>query len=234
MARTLPFLLLSAIFALAQAPVLALDQAADIAPLLAKPSLSFETDYGWREYGSGGLGEYAIGLAKTDGIAEDEAATIAARPNATGRWNAGMTRNAPVEAWRGKRLRLSARFKTRDIQLLQMILRYTYPRRQGRTHTRTIAAPVIEGTVNWQRAEIVMDIPADAVALSYGFYIRTAKGIAFADSFSLEAVGKDVAPTRNRIAMYNPPNNAGCCESVTQWGSIFRIDPKTGTPIVNP
>jgi hypothetical protein len=52
----------------------------------------------------------------------------------------------------------------------------------------------LRGSFAWQRAEVVLDIPADATALSFGFLLNGA-GQLQATAFQLEVVGNGVAVT---------------------------------------
>ncbi|MBV8035633.1 hypothetical protein [Roseateles sp.] len=52
----------------------------------------------------------------------------------------------------------------------------------------------LRGSFGWQQAQVVLDIPADATTLSFGFLLHGA-GQLQATQFKLEAVGNDVAAT---------------------------------------
>ena len=52
----------------------------------------------------------------------------------------------------------------------------------------------IKGTVDWQEYDIVLDVPAEAVAIFFGFGL-VGEGRVWADDFRLEEVGGDVPST---------------------------------------
>ena len=96
--------------------------------------------------------------------------------------------------YRGKRLRLSALLKTDDARRAQMWMRV-----DGATRSQVLAfdnmnsRPIV-GTTGWKRYEVVLDVPADAVAVAYGFFLA-GSGKVSADEFRLETVGTDVPVT---------------------------------------
>jgi erythromycin esterase len=53
----------------------------------------------------------------------------------------------------------------------------------------------VDGTTNWARYEIVLDVPTDATVLTFGVLLYGA-GTVWVDDLTLEAVGNDVAVTR--------------------------------------
>lgn len=52
----------------------------------------------------------------------------------------------------------------------------------------------LRGSFGWQRAEVVLDVPADATTLSFGFLLNGA-GQLQATQFKLDVVGAEVTPT---------------------------------------
>ena len=176
------------------APAATAQPGQDIAPLLDTPALDFNGGVSdWMVDEQTRRSDWLVGMAKVAGMTGAEAAAIAARPGADGR--GGILRaSSPIDAWRGKRVRLSGRLKSEDVERLQMWLRITGPSITQQRHYDMAEKP-IRGTTDWQRHEIVMDVPEDARAFDFGFYIEGGKGKAFGDAFTLEAVGSDVALT---------------------------------------
>ncbi len=65
---------------------------------------------------------------------------------------------------------------------------------------------VLAGTTDWLRREIVLDVPAEAISIHFGFYLRGG-GTARARSFGLDKVGADV-PSTTGGTRFNPgPTN---------------------------
>lgn len=202
MKRALPLLLLLSL------PALAAAQELDIRPLplLSAPSLSFANDAEWQRAGSR-PGDYIIGTTRTDGMAEEEAAAIAARPGASFRGDGGLAQTVNVEAYRGQRVRLTARLRSIEARYLVLFLRADRAGRiQEATGSRVAVAPrgqasvfypdsPVSGTTGWQRYQIVADIPDNATSIAYGVTLAGGHGAAFADSFRLETVGHEVATT---------------------------------------
>jgi hypothetical protein len=198
------------LLAVLAAPAFAVQQLDEISPLLDEPSLSFEPAdiaAGWGVEGQDRRGAYRRGTTKVEGMTGPEVLVVAANPGATGM--GGMARNAPsITPWQGKRVRLSARLASTDVEQLRMWLRVEG--RDRRTHVRLynmVDAP-IRGTTGWKTYDIVMDVPRDAAALTYGFFIFGGKGKAFGEAFTLEEVGPEVA--------------IGPRGGIDAWGTPFR------------
>jgi hypothetical protein len=78
------------------------------------------------------------------------------------------------------------------VQIVMDVVSGTTP---GRQTTSTMVTAPLSGTADWRAQEIVMDVPADATDIVFGFTLR-GQGVAFGDSFKLEAVGRNMALTR--------------------------------------
>jgi hypothetical protein len=167
-----------------------------ITPLLAQPVLGFEREGDWRPYGA--TPDYLVGMVKTEGTIEPEAVVIAAKPGAMGAL-AGVTRFVPVAAYRGQRVRLSARLKSRDVGNLRMLLRVAGPAGMRPRFDNMTDRP-ITGTTGWRTYDIVMDVPENATEIRHSLFIADGKGVAWGESFRLETVGPDVAVTRPELA----------------------------------
>lgn len=61
----------------------------------------------------------------------------------------------------------------------------------------------VKGTSDWQEASVVLDVPAGAKALAYGFFVQGG-GKMWVNGQRMEVVGSDV-PTTNMI---KPPPTA--------------------------
>jgi hypothetical protein len=182
---------------LCASPAFALEQLTEVAPLLGEPSLKFDPAdiaAGWAADGQNIPGAYRVGTIKVAGMAGAEALAIAALPGAEGR--GGLVQGAvSVDAWRGKRMRLTARLKSENVDRLHLWLSVLGPDRQTQMRRHDMSDRPIRGTTDWRTYEIVMDIPPDATFFNYGFYLEGGKGAAFGDGFTLEAVGPEVAAT---------------------------------------
>ncbi len=56
----------------------------------------------------------------------------------------------------------------------------------------------VKGTTEWQKYEIILDVPENAVGIAFGSFV-SGKGQAWVDDFQLKVVGKDV-PSPNMLS----------------------------------
>lgn len=66
----------------------------------------------------------------------------------------------------------------------------------------------LRGSFGWQQAEVVLDVPADATAVSFGFLLNGA-GQLQATQFKLDVVGNEVAVTGNTATPVLPRQPRG-------------------------
>jgi hypothetical protein len=167
----------------------------DIAPLGPAPAPQLEfsdrRETRWVADGRNLPRAYRVGTAKVPGMTAEQALVIAALPGSEG--TGGMVNaDGSIEPWRGKRVRLSARLKSEEVERLQLWLHIVgTDNLQERFYD--MADKPIRGTTDWQRYEIVLDVPEDTAWLQYGFFIAGGKGKAFADAVTLESVGPEIA-----------------------------------------
>jgi hypothetical protein len=57
------------------------------------------------------------------------------------------------------------------------------------------------GTTDWQKCEVVLDVPPDSVSMSAGFMLQSRSGQVWADDFQLEVVDRDVPTTDSGVPM---------------------------------
>jgi hypothetical protein len=185
-------------------PAFAVQQLTDTAPLLSGPVLSFDGTP-WQP-DSANPEQYLVGLTKIAGMAGSEAAVVAARTSATRDSKGGVAQSVDAAEWRGKRIKLTARLKTLEATQVQIVMNVVSGATLHRQATQTMVTPPLSGSRDWQAQEVVMEVPADATDIVYGFTLR-GLGTAFGDSFKLEAVGRNVALSRapNLGARTNAP-----------------------------
>ena len=75
-----------------------------------------------------------------------------------------------------------------------------------------MAARPIRGTVDWQRYDVVLDVPAEAKAIALGVLL-TGTGEVFVADFKLETVGLDVDTTEMDVPLPERPQNLDFSES---------------------
>ena len=178
-------------------PAFAAQQLTESAPLLAQPILSFDGTL-WHA-NSSDPAAYLVGLTKIAGMAEREAVVIVARPGVLHEGKGGAMQSLPADEWRGKRVRLTARLKSEAATQVQIVMDIVSGAAPERQTVQTMVTKPLFGTRDWHAQEIVMEVPADARDIVYGFYLR-GRGMVFGDSFKLEAVGRNVALTRPPVA----------------------------------
>jgi hypothetical protein len=104
-----------------------------------------------------------------------------------------LMRYMPADDWRGKRLRLSGRIKTEDVRWAQMWLRVDGRRGLNRSlEFYNMDDRPIRGSNDWTLYEVVLDVPQQAEAVAFGFFIAGGRGTAWGEDFVLTEVGKDV------------------------------------------
>ncbi len=174
------------------------------APALAGPGIPL----GWD--GSGiGLKDYEFGTEMVAGAGK--AAYVKARPGAASDGFGDLFQCVMADNYIGKRLRLSARLKGVEASGEQLWMRVDGPANvkdgpRSALSFYNMADRPIKGTTDWKRYDVVLDVPAGSTMICYGFFLAGGKGEAWADGFSLEPVGRDMAPSRNMATPKAPVN----------------------------
>jgi hypothetical protein len=108
---------------------------------------------------------------------------------------------------RGGRVRLSVYLRTENAGRAQAWVRVDAS--DGRVLAfDNMAARAVVGSTDWRRHEVVLDVPADAARVAFGFLLAE-KGKVWADSFALERVGTDVPVTAAPASLPSKPRNLG-------------------------
>jgi hypothetical protein len=118
---------------------------------------------------------------------------------------ASMTRDIPLEAWRGKRIRLSLRLKNEDGARGWAGMSIAYSDTNGSAVTDR---NVRSGTDGWQTHRFVVDVPYNATALSLSAGVR-GQGKLWVDGITLEAVSADVPVNETRRIIRTAPPGCG-------------------------
>jgi hypothetical protein len=93
----------------------------------------------------------------------------------------------------GSRVRLSAYLRSDDARRGQMWMRIDGANQKVVGFDNMDSRPII-GTTEWKRYEIVLEVPRDAEAVAFGFFLA-GPGTVWADGFKLEIVDKSVPLT---------------------------------------
>jgi hypothetical protein len=122
---------------------------------------------------------------------------------------AGLMQQSSANDYQGKRVRLAAYLRTRDVvgdgtRGAHMWFRVDGPNGKMLGFDNMDSRPV-RGNTEWTKYEIVLDVPRESVGLAYGFFLN-GTGTVWATSFGLEEVSKAV-PATNSLPMH--PTNLG-------------------------
>jgi hypothetical protein len=124
-------------------------------------------------------------------------------PKATEGKFGGMMQMCRAESFRGKRLKLSAYVKTRDV-VGTANLWFRVDAENGILAFDNMNDRPIKGTTDWKEYSVVLDVPETATALAYGIFISGA-GMAWLNDVQLVEVGSDVKST-NMEDVTSPQN----------------------------
>lgn len=171
----------------------------------ATPGVSVSAPAGWTKNGSN-TGAYVVGVDEQHPWGGKPSAYVTsngAAPDEVG----GMTQKISAENFIGQRVRLNGWIKTDGANDGGGHLWF-------RVDGQQVGAPLqfdnmgnrsIKGTSDWQECSVVLDVPPDASALAYGFFIKGG-GRMWVNGIRMEAVGRDV-PSTNVVAPALMPEN---------------------------
>ena len=103
-----------------------------------------------------------------------------------------LMQNFKADEYRGKRVRMSAWVKSDNAEAAQIWMRIDGAKLiLGFDNMENRA---VKGTTDWQRYEITLEVPENAVNIAFGVMV-VGKGQAWVDDYLFEVVGKDVPST---------------------------------------
>lgn len=166
---------------------------------------------GWVVTGQTKTADYRLGLDP----ATPGAALIESRPgreaaiDGSGGEPAGLMQSAVADAWRGRRLRLSAQLRTEAAGTGTIWLRIdgapgkvlrfdNMMQRQG--------DGALTGDSGWVERTIVLEVPDEAISVHYGVFL-IGSGKVWARGFRLEPVDAAVATTEQHPRLHERPVN---------------------------
>jgi hypothetical protein len=179
---------------------LTLAAAALLAPVVAHA----QVPSGWQAI-TDGSGDYTVRSdgARRDGGQGFAGATIKANVGSP-RGSAMLAQSIRADAYRGKRVRLSGYLKTIGVNEGTAVL---FMRVDG--DGLALMSDYMQNrplmlTNDWARQEIVLDVPRNAIGVTYGFLLG-GSGQAWLDDVAIDVVGDDVAITGQRGGLYPVP-----------------------------
>ncbi len=99
-----------------------------------------------------------------------------------------------ADAYRGKRLRMTAYVKTAGVEgKAGLWMRIDGKTKTGLAFDNMMGRPV-KDTTDWKKYDVVLDVPDEAEEIFFGFLVA-GKGRGWVDDIAFEAVDKDVATT---------------------------------------
>jgi erythromycin esterase len=107
---------------------------------------------------------------------------------------AALRQGFAADNYCGKRLRMSAYVRTRDVEGSVGLWMRVNGRQQSGLAFDNMSTRPIQGTTDWTKYEIVLDVPATAADIFFGV-IAAGRGQAWIDDIQFEVVGQDVATT---------------------------------------
>jgi RNA polymerase sigma factor (sigma-70 family) len=148
--------------------------------------------------GWGGGGEdYEIRVDRTvkhGGKASGSVKSIATRPT----WYGALTQAIKADDFRGRRLRMTAYVKSRDVEGsagLWMRIEGIDAKGNYSLSDDYMGSRPIKGTSDWKQYEVVLDVPQEGFAQICFGALLAGKGQVWVDDFKLEAVDKAVQTT---------------------------------------
>ena len=164
-----------------------------LAVLLPALSLHAQAPPGWN---LGGGPEYQLSIDKTEH--HTGAASGSLRWDRAGRNEFGsMGQGFKADEFRGKRIRLTAYLKTKDVVEGASVWARVNTAR-FRVALDNMGDRLIKGSTDWRQYAIVLDVPVDSVLISFGTLL-SGTGQIWADDFRLEIVGNDVPVTNPEL-----------------------------------
>lgn len=164
-----------------------------------------EPPLGWSVAGSAPT-EYRYTTDRTVAV-PGSAASAAIEGNVSAAGFGTLMQTISADDFRSGRVRLSVYLRTENAGRAQAWLRVDA--RDGRVLAfDNMAGRAVVGSTDWRRYDVVLDVPADAARLAFGFLLR-GKGKVWADSFALEGTGTDVPVTAAPASLPSKPRNLG-------------------------
>ena len=171
------------------------------AALFAPMAVYAQVPAGWQAV-TDGSGDYSVRSdgARRDGGQGFAGATIKANVESP-RGSAMLAQSIRADAYRGKRVRLSGYLKTIGVNEGTAVL---FMRVDGDGVVQSsdyMQNRPLMFTSDWSRQEVVLDVPKDAIGVTYGFLL-SGSGQVWLDDVAIEEVGTDVAATGRPGGLY--------------------------------
>jgi len=159
---------------------------------------------GWLVSASVSTKDFEIGRAPVPG-AGGQAAYIKAKAGAPPTGFVGLAQCIAAQNYLGKRLRFSANLRPVNAISEQLWMRVDGPALVEGKPPRMLRfynnqEQGVQGTAEWKRYDVVLDVPPESLQICYGFLLQGGKGEAWADDVKVETVAKTVP-----VSQFTPP-----------------------------
>jgi len=165
-------------------------------PVAAKaPAVTTTAPNGWWKNGTDNAVAYTAGVDRIQTHEGRPSAYVKSiQPSIDG--FGGMMQMCSAEKFVGKRLRLSAWMKTENANDggAHLWFRVDGKERNEMLQFDNMDGHSVNGTSDWKQYSLVLDVPANAAALAYGFFV-SGTGQAWVSDLKLGEVGSDVPST---------------------------------------
>jgi hypothetical protein len=137
---------------------------------------------------------FTTGSGATDGMTASQAVYLR-RSGPADRYNAigVLDQTIPLEAWRGKRVRLTVRLKNEGAAAVSA---FAFIRKDNHVVINAVPQRLASGDA-WQSRQFVLDVPENATYFAIQARL-SGDGTLWADSVMVEATGTDIALTPSR------------------------------------
>ena len=180
-------------------------------PPAARPGVTVTAPAGWGKNGAKPE-SYTVGVDSTQTWGGMASAYVESHTPTVAGGFGGMMQTTAADDYSGKRVRLSGWVKTEDANEGggHLWLRIDGQERGQMLGFDNMDNRAVKGTKDWQEASVVLDVPAGARALAYGFFV-SGGGKMWVNGQNLEVVGPDVPATDmiTNTALPNAPRNLG-------------------------
>lgn len=162
------------------------------------PAITTTAPNGWRKNGTNNAVAYVAGVDRSQVHAGLPSAYVKSIQPAIEGFG-GMMQMCSAEKFVGKRLRFSAWMKTENANDGGAHLWFRVDGKERKERNAMLQFDNMDdrpvtGTTEWQQYSVVLDVPADAAALAYGFFVQ-GTGQAWVSGVKIEEVGSDVPST---------------------------------------
>lgn len=166
------------------------------------PGVSRVALAGWAKNGSK-PGSYVVGVDQNETWAGLPSAYVQSIDSSTDGFG-GMMQATSADEFLGKRVRLSGWAKTEgaDDGGGHLWLRVDGPQRGVSLQFDNMDRNPVKGTTGWQQYSVVLDVPSEATALAYGFFVH-GRGKMWVSGTKIEPVGPEI-PSTNMVINQAP------------------------------